>query len=72
MDLGLIVAIVGSTIAIVGTVIAMMFWSRTEANDIRKDQKEDRKDLLQLVRSIELETRDFHSRLIEIEKSRIR
>jgi hypothetical protein len=72
---GLIVAVVGVGIAIVGVVISMMFWVRNEANDIRKDQKEDRKDFLQISRNLELaviaikdEMKDFHNRLIEIDK----
>jgi hypothetical protein len=71
MDLGVIIAVLGSAMTIVGVVIAMIFWVRSEANDIRKDQKEDRKDILQLVRSIEFEMKDFHYKLIEIEKSRV-
>jgi len=69
-DWGIIIAIVGSSIAIIGVVIAMMFWVRQESNDLRKDAKEDRKDLLNLVRSIEIEMKDFHYRLLEIEKGR--
>lgn len=69
-SLGLIIAIIGSAIAIIGVIIAMMFWVRSESNELRKEQKEDRKDLIQLVRSIELEMIDFHHKLIEIEKSR--
>lgn len=37
MDLGLIIAIVGTGIAMVGVVIAMMFWTRTEANALRNE-----------------------------------
>lgn len=69
-DLGLIIAIVGSAIAIVGVVIAMMFWCRTEANETRREQKEDRKDLVQISRNIETEMRDFHNKLIELARSR--
>lgn len=81
MDTGIIIAIVGSTVAIVGVVISMMFWVRTEANDIRKDQKEDRRDLLQMqknlemscssmIRGIQLEMQDFHRQMLEIQKSK--
>lgn len=76
-DLGLIVAIVGVGIAMVGVVIAMMFWVRGEANTVRAEAKEDRKDLLQVSRNLELalsaiqnEMKDFHTRLLEIEKTR--
>jgi hypothetical protein len=70
MDLGIIIAITGSTVAIVGTVLAMMFWVRNESNALRADAKEDRKDLLQISRNIENEMKDFHYRLLEIERSR--
>jgi len=69
-DIGLIIAITGSAIAIVGTVLAMMFWVRQEANSLRNEAKEDRKDILNLIRSIELEMRDFHYKLVEIEKNK--
>jgi len=70
-DMGIIIAITGSAIAMIGVVISMMFWVRQEANSLRSEAKEDRKDLLQISRNIENEMKDFHSRLIEIERSRI-
>lgn len=81
MDLGIIIAIVGSAIAITGVIVAMMFWVRTEANSLRSEAKEDRKDLVQLVyaireettkliTAIQLEMRDFHHKLYEIEKNK--
>lgn len=70
MDLGIIIAVVSTGITMVGVVIALMFWMRQEANSLRGEAKEDRRDLLQLVRSIELEMKDFHYRLLEIEKAR--
>lgn len=69
-DIGLIIAVVGTGIAMIGVVIAMMFWVRTEANSLREDAKEDRKDLLQISRNIEIEMKDFHYRLLEIERGR--
>jgi hypothetical protein len=69
-DVGLIIAIVGVGVAIVGVVMAMMFWCRNEANTLRAEAKEDRKDLMQIARNIEMEMKDFHSRLLEIERSR--
>lgn len=70
MDLSLIIAIVGSALGIIGVVIAMMFWVRTEGNELRKEMKEDRKDILSLIRAIDSEMKDFHYRLLEIERSR--
>ena len=69
-DIGLIIAITGTGIAIIGVVMAMMFWVRQESNSLRNEAKEDRKDLLNLVRSIEIEMKDFHYRLVEIERAR--
>jgi hypothetical protein len=68
--LALIIAIVGTGIAIIGVVLSMMFWVRGEANSLRTDAKEDRKDLLQVSRNIEMEMRDFHTQLIQIQKGK--
>ncbi len=70
IEIGIIIAIAGSTIAIIGVVISMMFWVRQESNTLRSDAKEDRKDILNMVRAIEIEMKDFHYKLIQIEKSR--
>ena len=70
IDVGIIIAISGSTIAIVAVIIAMMFWVRNESNTLREDAKEDRKDFLTLLRAIENEMKDFHYKLLEIEKGK--
>lgn len=70
MDLGIIIAIVGSSIAIVGTIIAMFFWVRGEANADRRENNADRKEILNLIRAIEFEMRDFHNRLIRLEEKK--
>lgn len=83
MDLGIIIAIVGTGITIVGSIFTMMFWVRSESNEIRKNQQEDRKDLMQVVRSLENftkdnliaireEIKDFHGRLCAIEERRLK
>ena len=80
-DIGLIIAITGTGVAIVGVVMAMMFWVRQESNSLRNEAKEDRKDLINLCREIQeegknfrealqTEMKDFHYRLLEIEKAR--
>lgn len=79
-NLGLIIAVVGVGIAMVGVVISMMFWVRSESNTLRAEAKEDRKDLLQVSRNLELslmaiqtEMKDFHNRLCSIEeRTRVR
>lgn len=63
LDLGIIIAIVGSAIAIVGVVIALFLWNRQESNA-------DRRDFAGILRAIQDEMRDFHTRLLEIEKAR--
>ncbi len=68
--LGIIIALVSIGVAMVGVVIAMMFWVRQESNTLRADAKEDRKDLLNLARAIENVMKDFHYRLLEIERKR--
>lgn len=77
IDLGIIIAVVGTGLAMVGVVISMMFWVRSESNTLRSEAKEDRKDLLQISRNLELailgmqnEMKDFHHKLLEIERSR--
>lgn len=70
MELGIIIAITSIGVTMVGVMIAMMFWMRGEANSLRAEAKEDRKDLINLVRSIENEMKDFHYRLLEIERKK--
>lgn len=73
-DLGLIIAISGTGASIVAVTVAMFLWLRSEANSDRRHfqevQREDRKDMLGMIRSIELEMKDFHYKLIEIERNR--
>lgn len=77
MDHGVIIAVTGVGIAMVGVMISMMFWMRGEANTLRAEAKEDRKDLFQISRNLELavnamqnEMKDFHFRLLEVEKAK--
>ena len=63
MDLGIIIAIVGSSVTMIGVVLAMMFWVRSESNNIRGDATQDRRDILSLIQGIHDEMKDFHYRL---------
>lgn len=56
MELGLIIAIVGSAIAIVGVMLTLFLWTRGEANS-------DRRDIVNLIIAIKEEMKDFHGRL---------
>ena len=67
---GIAVSIAGSALAIVGSMIAMMIWVRSEANSDRRQADVDRKETRELIYSIQLEIKDFHNRLCEIEKQR--
>ncbi len=66
MDLGVVVAILGSTVAIIGVVISMIFWTRSETN--HSNQRVDA--IRELVHAIHLEMKDFHNRLCDIERNR--
>jgi flagellar basal body-associated protein FliL len=70
-NLAIIIAILGSVIALIGVVISMMFWVRGESNALREEARQDRKDLLQISRNIENEIRDFHYRLLDIEREKL-
>lgn len=63
MDLGIIIAIVGSVLANIGVIIALFLWNRSEANS-------DRRDIVNLVLAIKEEMKDFHERLLKIEMER--
>lgn len=66
-QLGLIIAIVGSAVAIVGVMIALFLWTRGEANSDRRhfedENKTLRRDLIDVMRSIDQEIKDFHTKL---------
>jgi predicted membrane protein len=81
MDIATIVTILGSTFAIIFSMLGCFLWVRSEANNDRNAlsnvQREDRKDLLQISRNLEMimkemqqENKDFHTRLCVIEQSR--
>lgn len=74
MDIGIIIAISAATFTIVGVVISMMFWTRSEINDVRKEfvnvVNEMRSENKEFHNAISLENKDFHYRLLEIEKTR--
>jgi hypothetical protein len=67
MEYSQVLTIVGTNIALIlaslGTTITLFLWARHEAGEDRKIYSEDRKDILNLMRSIEQEMKDFHGRL---------
>ena len=54
-------AILGTNFAVVALVIGLFTWNRTESNS-------DRRDMMAIIRSIDLEMKDFHGRLCAIEE----
>ena len=56
MELGIIIAIVGSGVGIISVTTMLMLWVRAEGNA-------DRRDIVNLVIAIKDEMKDFHGRL---------
>lgn len=52
----------------VGSTVGLFFWNRSESNADRREAAADRRDMLQLIRNIEIEIKDFHGRLCAIEE----
>jgi len=48
--------------------LSLWFWARTESNADRREAANDRRDILQLIRGIQEEIKDFHGRLCAIEE----
>ena len=69
-NLGLIIALMGSAFTIVAAMIAMMLWVRSEANSDRRDIVNLIVAIKEDVHAIQLEMKDFHGRLCEIEAKR--
>lgn len=60
-------AIVGAVfVANMGVMIPMFLWLRSEGNVDRRESANDRRDILQLIRNIQDEMKDFHGRLCAI------
>jgi hypothetical protein len=55
-------------------ILLLWLWTRSEnridMRQLQEIQREDRKEIIKLVLSIDKEMKDFHNRLLEIEKSR--
>lgn len=73
-NLGLIIALLGSAFTIVAAMIAMMLWVRSEANSDRRhldaEHKQLRRDMIEIMRSIDAEFKDFHLRMREIKNGK--
>ena len=67
MDWTQVLAIFGSNVAFmsisIGSTITLFLWARSEA-------REDRKETMEVIKSIRDEMKDFHERLLKIEMER--
>ncbi len=63
MDIGIVIGMLGTAVTLVGTVLGLFLWNRSEANA-------DRRDMVNIVLAIQSEVRDFHNRLIEVERKK--
>jgi len=50
------------------SIIGMWGWLRSDLNLLRSESAADRRDMLQIIRSIQDEIKDFHGRLCAIEE----
>lgn len=57
-----------------GIIIPLFLWLRAEGNADRRETqnivREDRKDFISIIQEIKSEMKDFHYRLLEIERNR--
>lgn len=60
-DIGLIIAIVGTGVTFVAAMVAMFLWNRSESNA-------DRRNIMELLKEMKDEMKDFHSRLLILEE----
>lgn len=78
MDWNQVLTIVGTNIALIlaslGTTITLFLWARSEASQDRRqwhdEASQDRRDMLTLLRGIQDEIKDFHSRLLDVERKK--
>ncbi len=50
-------------LTIIGSTLGMVLWVRSESNADRREAAADRRDILQLIRKIDDEMKDFHGKL---------
>lgn len=55
-------------LVIIGSQLAMWLWLRTEASADRREARDDRREITQLIFQIQQEMKDFHGRLCAIEE----
>jgi hypothetical protein len=60
-----VMAVVLGNLAVI---LPLWLWNRTESNADRREASADRRDILNLIRGIDAEMKDFHGRLCAIEE----
>lgn len=68
MDWTIVITGIGSVIAIIGCNITLFAWLKADIALNRSESAADRRDILQLIRGIQEEIKDFHGRLCAIEE----
>jgi hypothetical protein len=68
MDWTIILTGAGTVIAVIGSNIALMSWLRADIKEIKSEASADRRDILQLTRNIQEETKDFHGKLCRLDE----
>ena len=81
IDITILIAVIASPFAILGVIISLFLWLRSESNADRrrfddilekhqKEMAEVSKNMDKTIVAIQFEMKDFHNRLVEIEKDR--
>lgn len=50
--------------------LTLWLWNRSEANSDRREAASDRREIHEILRELKDEMKDFHYRLLEIERAR--
>lgn len=67
MDMTLVITIICSALSVIAVNISLFSWLKSDIAAIRSEQGADRRDLLQIMREIREENKDFHGRMRVIE-----
>ena len=68
IDWTIILTGVGTVISVVGVNVTLFSWLRTDIKNIKTEAAADRRDILQLIKNVQDEMKDFHGRLCAIEE----
>ena len=68
MDSGIILIVAGSVLSVIACNIGLFSWLKSDIDLNRAEASADRRDLLQIMREIRKDMKDFHGRLCSIEE----